>query len=237
MRELMEFVVEEGVDGVEVGYDGICIDGEFPRTAVFGYEAKDAAYIGKVVPYDKLAEPLKEVNRKLVPVLRAFGCRSAYSTELRITKRGLGYLIDPCMRFGSPPSECLWLLYENWDEIILQGANGTIVEPKVRGKFAAEVMLKSEWAAENFLALKVSEWARPSVHLYNHCRIGDTDWVVPGITQVGAACGVGDTMQEAVEAALASAEAVQGHELVYDKSAFDTLSEVVERGAKEGIEW
>lgn len=237
MRDLMEFVAEAKIEGVEVGFDGICIDGEFPQGAVLGYEDKDHAYVGAVLPYDSLPEPLIRVNVQLAPVLKTLGVRSAYSTELRITRRDGGTLIDPCMRFGSPPSECLWGLYSNWGEIISGGAQGRLVEPKPTARFAAEVILTSSWAEEEWLAVRIPDEVRDQIKLYNHCRIGDVDHVVPGLAQIGAACGVGSTLEEAIESATTAAQAVEAHQLTYDSQAFDRLRETIEKGQKEGISW
>lgn len=236
MREIMEFVVEQGIEGVEIGYDGFCVDGEFPAHAVIGYEHKDAAYVGKVVSAKELPAPLADVNRRLAPLLKTLGCRSAYSNELRV-KGGQGVLIDPCMRFGSPPSECMLALIENWDEIILLGANGSLEEPKFAGKFAAEVMLLSPWAEDNFLAIDVPDEVRERVKLYNHTRIGEVDYIVPSIAQVGAAVGVGNTLEDAKREALEVANAVKAHQLTYDEQAFDRLDETIEEGIQEGIDW
>ena len=65
------FIVEDPIEGIEVGYDGTSIDGHFPAVASFGYEVKDAGYVGKVVDDADLPAVLREVNDKLSPAMVA----------------------------------------------------------------------------------------------------------------------------------------------------------------------
>src|SRR5208337_4770776 len=108
------FIVEDPIEGVEIGYDGACIDGGFPALARFGYEAKDAGYVGKVVDYEDLPAALREVNDKLGPAMAVLGCRSFFSTEVRVGADRKPYLMDPAMRASSPPSEAYIELFRNW---------------------------------------------------------------------------------------------------------------------------
>ncbi len=232
------FVVEDPIEGVEAGYDGVCIDGQFPSTACFGYEAKDAGYVGKVVDYAELPDALREVNSRLAPALAALGCRSFFSTEIRVGPDRRPYLMDPAMRAGSPPSEAYIELFANWDEVIWAGAQGEVTELRPVAGYAAEIILRSEWAREHFLALDIPESIRRFVKIHGHCRIEGRDYAAPlGIREVGAAIGLGDSLEEAVGAALEHAEAVQGLELEFDRNALDAAMDAVEQGRQFGIDW
>jgi hypothetical protein len=232
------FVVEDPIEGVEAGYDGVCIDGQFPSTACFGYEAKDAGYVGKVVDYAELPDALREVNSRLAPALAALGCRSFFSTEIRVGPDRRPYLMDPAMRAGSPPSEAYIELFANWDEVIWAGAQGEVTELRPVAGYAAEIILRSEWAREHFLALDIPGSIRRFVKIHGHCRIEGRDYAAPlGIREVGAAIGLGDSLEEAVGAALEHAEAVQGLELEFDRNALDAAMDAVEQGRQFGIDW
>ena len=74
-KEVIEFVVEWPVEGVEVGFDGWSIDGKFPEIAGYGYEIKDNGYVGRIVKYADLPDSLKRVNDKLAPELLKNGMR------------------------------------------------------------------------------------------------------------------------------------------------------------------
>ena len=232
------FIVEDPIEGVEVGYDGACIDGGFPALACFGYEAKDAGYVGKVVGYEDLPAALREVNDKLGPAMAALGCRSFFSTEVRVGADRKPYLMDPAMRAGSPPSEAYIELFSNWDDVLWAGAGGEMVTLKPAAAYAAEIILRSEWAREHFLALDIPKELRRFIKIHGHCRIDGRDYAAPlGIREIGAAIGLGDCLEDAVDAALEHAQAVQGLELEFDRSALKAATEAVEQGREFGIEW
>ncbi len=232
------FVVEDPIEGVETGYDGACIDGRFPSVACFGYEAKDAGYIGRVVDYEDLPPPLKEVNTKLAPAMAALGCRSFFSTEVRVGPDRQPYLMDPAMRAGSPPSEAYIELFSNWDEVIWAGADGEVAEFKPVALYAAEIILRSQWATKHFLALDIPDSVRRFIKIHGHCRIEGRDYAAPlGIREVGAAIGLGNSLEDAVNAALEHAQAVQGLELEFDRDALNSVMDSIEQGQQFGIDW
>jgi hypothetical protein len=232
------FVVEDPIEGVELGYDGACIDGRFPGVACYGYEAKDAGYVGKVVDYEELPAALREVNARLAPALAALGCRSFFSTEIRVGADRVPYLMDPAMRAGSPPSEAYVELFANWDEVIWAGAEGEVTDLKPVAGYAAEIILRSEWARQHFLALDIPQSIRRFIKIHGHCRIEGSDYAAPlGIREVGAAIGLGDSLEEAVGAALEHAQAVQGLELEFDHNALDAAMDCIEQGQEFGLDW
>ena len=52
---IADFIIEEPIagDAVEIGVDGFCVDGEILHPTLFGYEVKDAGYIGSVAELPK----------------------------------------------------------------------------------------------------------------------------------------------------------------------------------------
>ena len=97
LKEEVEFLCENDLpDKVELGYDGYFVNGQFPTKSVCGIEIKDAGYIGIFKDYSKLPKPIIEVNTKLAPILKKYNYNNFFSTEVRVGKDGLGYLIDPC---------------------------------------------------------------------------------------------------------------------------------------------
>lgn len=82
--EVYPFIVERDIPAIiEVGYDGACIVGGFPETAMFGVERKDTGYLGIVQPYDQLPEPLQWANAKVSGWLAAKHYCGFWSSELR----------------------------------------------------------------------------------------------------------------------------------------------------------
>lgn len=232
------FIVEDPIEGVEVGYDGVCIDGRFPAVASYGYEVKDAGFVGKVVDYEDLPPALREVNKKLGPAMAALGCRSFFSTEVRVGADRKPYLMDPAMRAGSPPSESYIELFSNWDEMLWAGAEGEVVELRPSAAYAAEIILRSDWARDHFLALDFPEQIRRFIKIHGHCRIDGRDYAAPlGIREIGAAIGLGNCLEDAIGSALEHAEAVEGLEVEFDRSALKVATEAIEQGREFGIEW
>jgi hypothetical protein len=216
-KKTIEFAVEAAiVDAVEVGYDGFTIDGRFPRQAVFGLEIKDRAYACEAVSYSQLPEPVLSVNEKLKPFFSETGYRGFFSSEVRATPDGRAFLIDPCCRMGSPPGELLEVMVSNWPDVIWNGAEGVVVEPKVVARFGAELLLHSTWADRNWQEVEFPRGLRDFVKLRNVTVIDGRYYVAPqavGLPEIGAVVATGDTMDEAINLVRARAEQVRGYYL------------------------
>ncbi|HTQ09305.1 MAG TPA: hypothetical protein VMI31_04470, partial [Fimbriimonadaceae bacterium] len=228
-KRVIEFVVEAAInDAVEVGYDGFCIDGKFASGAAFGLEVKDRGYLGEALKYEDLPECVKSVNKKLAPIMRAFNYRGFFSSEIRATPDGKAYLIDPCARFGSPPGELFEAFVANWSDILWEGAEGVVVEPKYVGRFGAELLLHSTWADKNWQEVEFPKGLREFVKLRNLTVIDGRYYVAPqqvGLPEIGAVVATSDTMEGAIRLVQERAEKVKGY---YVDTYPDSLNEAVE---------
>jgi hypothetical protein len=238
-KEHIDFIVEDPIEGVEIGYDGYTIDGQYAKTAFFGYEYKDRGYIGKVIKYDDMHPSVKKVNEKLAPLFKKWNARTLYSTEVRVTDKGVGYLIDPCMRGGLPPSEIELELYENFDEIIIGGAEGKLVEPKPTEKYGAQIFFNSDWAEDNqWLKISIPKEIRKWVKLMGACKINDEYYIIPEVfgKYIGtcSVVAIGNSPQECFDLIKKRIEMVKAYQL--DKT-FDIehLTEYLKRGEHLGI--
>jgi hypothetical protein len=231
LAKILPFVVEDAIpDSIEVGYDGFCIDGEFPEKAFFGVEIKDQAYVGQLVAYDSLPRTVRDTNTKLSKALAEYTYRQFISTEIR-EKGGKGYLIDLTCRQASPAGETYCHAFENLPEILWYGAEGKLVNPECSTPFAAQIILCSEWAEEHWQPIQFPEEIRPWVKLFNHCCVDGMDYVVPQMAkmkQVGSVIGLGKTMDEAVKIAKERAEQVKGYDLESECDALDKAVEDME---------
>lgn len=233
LKKIMEFTVEQGIpDAIETGYDGFTIDGKFPKTAMTGVEVKDEAYLMKIVRWPDLPEPVRTVNEKLAPALKRYGYRGFISTEVRCTKDGKAYLIDPCCRAGSPPNELYQLLMTNMAEVIWYGAEGIVIEPEFQAKWGAEVLLISEWADQNWMHVSFPDEVRENVKLRNFCMIEGEYYVIPqwtGCAEIGAVVAMGNTPDEAIKECKRICELVEGHLLDKPVDALDIAREQLEQ--------
>lgn len=236
-----EFIVEDGIDpAIEIGYDGFTVDGKWPEIAILGYEIKDQGFIGVVRPYEELPKPVRMVNSKLERVLESYEYRGNFSTEIRYTPEGESFLIDPCARLGSPPSEVYQELYTNWGEIIWNGSVGKMTKPKAVAKYAVEALIHSSWADKEWAPVYMPEDVRQWVKLRNHTVIDGKDYVVPqdvGLPEIGAVVGIGDTLIEAIQACKDHADKVEGFDIEIKMDSIHEALQEIQKAAELGIEF
>ncbi|WP_340054498.1 hypothetical protein [Pseudomonas sp. JAI120] len=197
-----------------------------------GGEVKDEAYLMQTVRGAELPEQVRTVNEKLAPALKSYGYRGFLSTEVRCTKDGKAYLIDPCCRAGSPPNELYQVLMENIAEVIWYAAEGIVIEPEYKAKWGAEVLLISEWADQNWMHVAIDKSVADFVKLRNFCRIEGEYYVIPqwtGCAEIGAVVAYGDTPDEAIANCKAVADKVEGHLLDKPLDALDIAREQLEQ--------
>jgi hypothetical protein len=226
------FVVEHKVESVvEAGYDGFCIDGEFPTTCLTGVEVKDRGYLGAVRDYSKLSDPVKIVNEKLAPFLKEAKYRQFFSTEIRVTDDGTPYLIDLTTRCPAPPSALYWEMIENVGEIVEGGAYGDLVDPVWRAKYGALAIIKSDFASDKWCAVQEDPSIRQWVKWRNYANIDGQGWIIPTegvkMPEIGDVIGIGDSVEEAIKACQEHAEKLEGFEVKVSAEALpEALGEI-----------
>ena len=241
LADSTEFIVEGNVEGVELAYDGWAVDGAFPPSSLFGYEVKDRGYVGAVKDYAALPESLRSVNDAFAPVLAEGQCRSFASFELRLTPDGEAVLIDPCMRCGSPPFQASMELWDNLAEVFWEGAAGNLIPGVATAKYAALAVLRSPWAAGNWMPLGIPPEVRRWVKLANLTAIRGRPYCVPvrsdvpEVTALGAVVGLGDTLAEALERAQDVADVLEGPQLEVTVASLEDAQEAIEAGKALGV--
>lgn len=231
-----EYIVEQSVPGVEVGFDGYVIDGQYARLASYGWEKKDKAFILKVCLTDEMPDAIKQIGDAFAPALENFGYRGWFSNEIRIAEDGTPYLIDPTMRCGRPPSACYMEVFENWPEVVYWGARGKMVDLKPVAKYAAEVILKSDWVREHYLMVDFPDEIAQWIKLGNTCVIDGQRYIVPqDDPEFGSAVGLGDTPEEAAEMAEKNAEKVEAIDIDYLHGVWDCAKKMIEEGEDVGV--
>ena len=242
LYNVMPFVCEHMIDSVvEAGYDGYCIDGKFPSTCLTGVEIKDQGYLGAVIDYADLSEPVKSVNDKLAPFLAEAQYRQFFSTEIRVTDNDVPYLIDLTTRGPLPPSELYHEMIENLGEIIEGGCHGDLVEPVWRAKYGALAIITSDFAAENWCPVYVENNVDQWVKWRNACVIEGQKYIVPTdgvkMPEIGAVIGIGETMEEAILSCQEHAEYVKGFNVkVHSEAIIDGLKEIT-KAEEHGIKF
>lgn len=235
----IEFIVEEPVDGIEVGYDGFSVGGAFPYTASYGYEIKDCGYVGKVATRPEMPSAICLCNDQIGPTMGDLGCQGFFSNEIRIGNDRTPYLIDPTMRCGSPPSESYIELFSNWAEVIWAGAHGELIDLAPVAKYSAQIILKSSWVADDkFLAVTYPPELAQWVKLHNLCVIDGQIFVAPqDFPEFGSVVGLGDTLEEAIELAKERAEQVECLDLTIPDGVFEKAEKQIKKGRSVGVDF
>lgn len=230
VQEEIPFLVFDPIDtDLEVGYDGYCIDGQYPSVSVYGIEKKDKGYIGAVRKYEDLPEQVIEVNEALSSIFGGYRYRNFFSSEIRI-KGDKAYFIDPTCRLGMPSGDAQLTLYSNLAEIIWGGAHGELVDPEPVAGFCAQVLIEHNDDFAHWRELDIPKAARPWVSLLYPCKIGDMYAIAPtseaGET-IGSVLGIGDTIQEAIEHVKENAELIAHNNItVNTDSLVDVLKDI-----------
>lgn len=215
LKHVLPFIVERKIDAVvETGYDGYTVDGKFPDKALFGVEVKDCGYLGTFTDNDDIPEEVRFVNDKLSSLFKSTQYRMFFSTEVRIDKNGVPFLIDMTCRLPSPPSQLIQEMYGNLDEIIIQGSQGILAHPSPIAKFGVSATIYSSFAEDHWTPIYVDPKVREAVKLHNHCQIEGIDYIIPSnvrMGEVGAVIGLGDTLEDAAANCRKNAEGVGGY--------------------------
>lgn len=211
--EAMEFVVEDDMPGtLDIAIDTYCVDGKWPKKACLGTEKKDEGYICVVQDWDTMPPGLTGIYEKLSLTLEKYEYRNVISLESRMDKTTT-YLADPCCRFGSPPSELQLNLITNLAEIMWEGADGRLVEPKFAGKYGAQFVIESKWSITNPLLVEFPEKYREQIKLRYATMFGEQIWIMPQHSDTpsfGSIVTFGDTLDECFDQAKEIAHEIKG---------------------------
>lgn len=154
-KEQVTFYVFDAIEtDIEVGLDTYSIDGNCPRTVLVGYECKDKGYLGAVTTWPDVPAPLVAVAEAFAPELAILRYRNFLSSEVRI-KGDRFWFIDPTRRMPSPGGASQLKLYENLAELMWAGAQGELVEPVMRGRFACECAVSAKGARDAWKAVRL----------------------------------------------------------------------------------
>jgi hypothetical protein len=233
---LIRFIAEKSIDSeIEGGLDTYTVDGQHPKVAVQGFEKKDMCYFAAVQKYEDIPKEITCVADFLWPEFKKYRCRQMFSTEVKVTESGDSFLLEPTVRFPSPAGEEQMELYENFSEIIYEGAQGRLVEPVLTAKYACEAMVEHTGNKDNFRSLIVPESVRQWVKLYGPVGCGKRIACAPGSECIGAVVGIGDTPTEALEHLKTNAEGLKGQPVTIHIPEIAGILQEIEEAEKQGM--
>lgn len=233
----IEFVMEDKMEGVEPGFDGIQINGQYLSPTMYGYEMKGQGYIGKICQYDELPEPMRLLNSKLTPVFQTFKpTASFFSTEFIVGGDKKPYLIDPTVRNPAPVGSAIYSeLIENLGEILWNGAEGKLTAPIMKYKYAAGVCFESEWAANHELEVEVDLSIRKWIKFRKAYEKDGKYYSIPGFTSICSAIALGNSIDEAVGLVAKRAGMVKAYGLQTETGGLERIKVEIAKGQKCGI--
>lgn len=237
MGKIAEFIIEDDIPAeVEEGIDAYTVNGEFPNYVFAGCEIKDLSFAGKFYRYNDLSEGVKEVNKQIAPLLRKYGYRGFFSSEVRTTKDGKHYFIDPCCRLGSPPNELYQEMYTNLGDIVWNLGQGKLIDPIPAAKYGMEVLIHSDWALNSHQAIHFPDKLRQYVKLRNTIKIDGKYYTLNlhGLPEAGAIVATGSTLEECKSKLEEIAPQVEGYGLnVRVESLDEAISEFKKMESKK----
>jgi hypothetical protein len=216
LKYIVEFVVVDSIDAiVEEGIDAYSVDGQYPNKVFTGCEIKDVSYAGKLVDTKDLSIGNKKVNEKFLKLLKKYDHNGFFSTEVRTTKEGKHFFIDPCMRLGLPPNALYQEIYSNLGEIVWAGANNVLVDPKTENPYGMEVLISSHWHSGNHQTVYFPEKIRQWIKLINPIKIDGTYHVLRlgDTSTIGSLVAVGKSHEECATKIKNMAKLIEGYDL------------------------
>lgn len=164
-EDVMFYVFDPIETEIEDGCDAYFCGGKFPERVIHGMEAKDRAYLGTFCDFKDLPEPVLKTNEAIAPVLEQNDYNGFFSVEVRIVTPDDFYFTDPTCRCGSPPSQVMTEMLENFSEIIQAGAHGECLEPVEAAEFGMQLLVKikrnpSQWGMVK-IPDQLDQWFKP----------------------------------------------------------------------------
>jgi len=200
-EDLTYYVFDPIDTDIEDGSDAYFCGGQFPKRVIHGMEAKDRAYLGTFCDFDSLPEPVLKTNQAIAPVLKAYDYNGFFSTEVRIKTPDDFYFTDPTCRAGSPPSQVMVEMLENFSEIVQAGAHGSCIEPVEAAEFGLQILVKIkrspfQWGTAE-IPDELDQWFKPLPCMKTGS--GVIAWPPDEENVAGWLVATGNTIEEALD--------------------------------------
>ena len=242
-RKIFRWIVEHPWPGIEGGADYLYSRGRVLPLCTEGWEEKNELYLMKVVPVEQTSKPIRKIQLAMDPFRKEWQTSGSISTEVRILSEaaygynvGEGYYLDATERMGEPPGASHSGLWLNFPHIVRACANGEMITPAPRAKYAAQIILKSAQAICESCPVSVEKGFEDNVKFRRQCVVDGQMFIIPMHEDeiIGSAVGYGRTKEEAEDQALEAADKVHCKELYYNDS-FDCIHETLEMAKELGM--
>lgn len=228
---LTTFILDPPIDGAELGADLYTVDGQMPKRIMYGPEVKDTGYVGQVVA--ALPPHLEAINEALKPWFKEHQYRNLFSTEARGK-----YFIDLSARFPSPPSDSFMENVKNLGEMMWHGAAGEFVEADYESRFVCELIGKSSFAIEHWVAVEFPQKLRRWVKFGHGTFLDGTYYAIPHsskMEEIVSVIGLGDTEDAAEKLATERTEQIHAEGLKFAGGVIEQAKKVIGEAENEGL--
>lgn len=198
------FVVEDKLDGVEVGVDTWFNGETFQPIVADTIEVKGAGNISKFVRYEDSI--WYDVLEKIRPYLAKNGYRGMFCLEGFYNGERI-YVTDVTPRFPYICSHGYPRAIENYAELIIGTAKGEVVEPKVRAKYSAQIGVYTD-APDRYAIIRFDEEYKDRLAFRKVIKKNGKVWFVPGDYVVAVGTYEANDWKSAIEGATKVAESV-----------------------------
>lgn len=236
-KDEVVFVVQDEIPSeLEIGFDGMSVDGWYPAETYQGPEKKNELYLGAKTKYSKLPDALKEVNEAIKPYLKKIGYRNFLATEVRVSKDGKPYFIDPTFRMPGQTGEHMSETCSNLAEVIWSGANGVPVEPKLTAPFVAIATMTETSDSDGWKVLEIPKEAERWTKLYHYCELDGVAHFPPRDSdELGVIIGTGTTINLAIKNLNKNFEAFKGQPVSIKPEGFANLLADIKKSEDRGV--
>ena len=231
----VQVIVEDPVEGIEVGADGFRQDEAMSPFSSWGYEIKDGCYVG--VAGKALPKLFTKIDERFSPLFKSLGYQGMYSNEIRLTDKKVPYFTDPCCRTPSPPGELLCEWYENFGEAVWVSAHGGLPELKPRARYGAQLVLSSPWNEDHWLHVEIPPEIRRWAKLKNATVMDGKEYVIPNKNDgfFGGVVAFGDDWKRCLKEVMQRAGQIKAYELNFLADAPKKCAEAIAKGEELGL--
>jgi hypothetical protein len=241
-REDINFICEEGIEGIEPGIDALVWDGELLGPAMVGFEGKGVGIIERV--YDKredLPEPLLWLHEGLAPEFKRLKTRFFYSAECRVVRKNgvlLPFLIDITNRLAAPGTSAIQCeIIKNYTEVVMGMGTGERVEPVYTHKYGVALPFDSMEAKCNWVNISFPPEMRRWVKLRMAVKKSGNYYAVPGFESCGCVIALDDDMEKAIKMVDERGKEIKGKRLDTASGEFNTILENIKKAKGMGVKF
>jgi len=199
----VSFIVEEKLNGIEIGVDAWFNGREFNEVVADTIEMKGC---GNATKFNTIHESIwRDILEKLEPWLRKNGYVGMFCLE-GFWDGSKVYVTDVTPRFPYICSYAYPKVFKNYSEFMLGVARGDTLTPKALDKYSVQIGVYTD-DAETWRIIRYNRDDTDWIAYRRAIKQDDNIWFVPGDVVVAAGIGIGPDITTATRDAIARAEA------------------------------